>query len=390
MVRFSFKKILILYFWLILLLFFIIIQIKSQNLVPNPSFESFINFDAENSIGWHKAQRSDTPDYFNLSNNNPHNNIFNDYTGGTKPKSGNGFVGIFCLRIEPKRNIKNIREFIEAPLLNTLEKDSLYKVEVSLCLDNESNIAIKNFAIFFSGSPNVNNKDLKSLTIKPQIEFNSSFLDSTQSWIVLQSFYKANGIEKYICLGNFMTDKLTKVKSVVPIKEKGKHKKWALTKKELASYYYIDDLLVEKVTIINNFPPLIKNDETAPNKQFFDINEIVIDSSIVLKNIIFEFNKSDLLPESYDEINKLKHLMISNPDIRVKLEGHTDNIGDYDFNLILSQKRVESVTNYLIGQGINSNRIEYAGYSYSFPLASNETDEGRSINRRVAFKIIQK
>jgi OOP family OmpA-OmpF porin len=173
-------------------------------------------------------------------------------------------------------------------------------------------------------------------------------------------------------------------------KVQGKKEKWDLIKNEKSAYYYVDDVVVQKVTIARNQPVLDHEKNEQSNDTLFKINEITIDSSIVLKNIIFEFNKSDLLPESYYEINKLYKLMTSNPNIRIKLEGHTDNIGGYDFNLKLSIRRVESVTTYLINKGIDPNRIEFAGYSYSFPLESNQTEEGRKINRRVTFKIIQK
>jgi OmpA-OmpF porin, OOP family len=362
---------------------------KSQNLVLNSSFEEYINFDTAKYQGWHKAQKSDTPDYFNLSNNNPSNNIFNNYTGGAKPLNGNGFVGIFCYRVSPDREIKNIREFIEAPLIQQLEKDSLYRIQISLCLDAESNIVIKNFGILFSGSLLRFNKDFKLFAYKPQVEFNSTFLDSTQNWITLHTIYKAQGFEKYMIIGNFKSDKQTSTKKINIPKEKHKKKKWDLAKNELASYYYIDDIIIEKnpnpksIEIIN--PEIVEE-----TKDTFNIDEIKLDTAIVLKNIIFDFNKSDLLPQSYTEINKLYHLMVSHPTIRIKLEGHTDNIGSYNFNLQLSIRRVESVVNFLIQKGISPERIEFAGYSYSVPIAPNDTEQDRQINRRVMFKIIEK
>jgi OmpA-OmpF porin, OOP family len=376
-------------YFVVLYFIFFCLQNKSQNLVPNPSFEEFISFDTSHNKGWHKVQESDTPDYFNLSNDHPYNNIFKDFLGGTKPKSGNGYVGIFCLRVNPKRSIKNIREFIESPLLTTLEKDSLYKVEISLCLDAESNIAIKSFGIYFSRTPTHFIQDSKMFVFKPQIEFNSSFLDSTNNWITLESLYKALGNEKYVVLGNFKPDNIIITKPVFTYQEKGKKKKWELVPREKASYYYLDDVKIEKVTLSDNVPIVtMKIDETI--KDTFNLNEIQLDTAILLKNIIFEFNKSDLLPQSYEEINKLYHLMITHNNIRIKLEGYTDNIGSYEFNLQLSIKRVESVVNYLVKNNIDPTRIEFSGYSFTHPVASNETEEGRKLNRRVTFKVIEK
>jgi len=275
-------------------------------------------------------------------------------------------------------------------MISTLEKDSVDKVGVSVCLDNESNLAIKNFGMLFSSNTNQINTDFKSLKLKPQVNFNTTFLDSTGNWIALQSLYKASGKEKFLTLGNFMTDKLTISKKSTPILEKKKQKKWGLTKKELAAYYYIDDVIIEKIPFTPDSSSFIKIVQPPAEEPFFDIDQIKIDSLIILKNIVFDFNKSDLLPESFNEIDKLYQLMVTNPAIRVKLEGHTDNVGEYDFNLDLSLKRVESVTVCLINKGIQPDRIEFEGFSYSVPLESNDTDEGRAINRRVAFKIIQK
>ena len=364
-------------------------QIISQNLVPNSSFEEFIDFNKPKKTGWHKVQGSDTPDYFNLSENSSPKRELYDFIDGTLPKTGNGFVGIFCYRVHSRRNIRNIREFIEAPLASTLKKDSIYRLEVSLCLDKESNIAIKNFGVFFSNNSKQVKADLKLSSLKPQIEFSSSFLDSTKSWITLQSFYKARGFENFLVLGNFKSDRNTVTRKIVPVVEKGKKEKWDLVSGEKATYYYIDDVILEKAEIIDRQPVIVPEKEKEL-KDTFNIKEISIDTGIVLKNVIFDFNKYDLLPESYNEINKLYYLMITNPSIRIKLEGHTDNIGSYDFNLRLSLKRVESVANYLIKNGIGPDRIELVGYSYSYPLAPNDTEEGRKINRRVAFTIIGK
>jgi OOP family OmpA-OmpF porin len=363
-------------------------QIMSQNLVPNSSFEDFIDFNTTNKTGWHKVQGTDTPDYFNLSDYS-HRKVFEDYIGGTVPRTGNGFVGIFCYRVHPGRDIKNIREFIETPLVSELEKDSLYRVEVSLCLDKESNIAIKNYGMLFSNSSLQVNSDLKLSSLKPQIEFNSSYLDSIKSWITLQSFYRAGGSEKYLLIGNFKSDRNTMTRKIVPVVEKGKRRKWDLASGEKATYYYIDDVIIEKAEIIDKIPVIV-HDKEEELIDTFNIEEIKVDTNIILENIFFEFNKWDLLPESYNEINKLYHLMNTNPTARIKLEGHTDNIGSYDFNLRLSLKRVESVAGYLIRNGISPDRIELAGYSYAYPLVSNDTEEGRKINRRVEFKIIEK
>lgn len=360
----------------------------SQNLVPNSSFEQFVDFSIIKKTEWHKVQLSDSPDYFNVGTENPINNVFNQYFGGTKAKTGNGFVGLFCYRVNPGREIKNIREFIETPLNSTLEKDSLYKVEISLCLDAESNASVKNFGILLTPDLLQYNQDFKLFSAKPQIEFTFSIPDCRNNWISFSSYYKATGTEKCVLIGNFRNDKNSGFKRLTPLKKDGRAMKWDLVKNETSAYYYIDDIIVEKVRlekVDSVFQPV-------PGRivDTLNITTLAIDSAIVLKNIYFDFDKYDLLSESFVELNTLYRLMVNNPDVRIRIEGHTDNFGSYDFNLQLSLHRAESVVRYLIEKGIDPSRMEYAGFSFTLPLVSNDTEEGRKINRRVTFKIISK
>ena len=376
-------------FTCLILLLFLFLPSPSQNLVPNPSFEDLVDFAGKTNSGWHKIQNTDTPDYFNFDGPKPVNNIFDKYIGGTQPKTGSAFVGFFCLRSNPQRNVKNVREYIGNTLLNPLEKDSLYKVEISLCLDAESNAAIKNFGLIFSANSLEFNKDYQLFSAKPQIEFTLSYPDKTTGWITVSSFYKATGNEKCIIIGNFKNDKATIFKKLPVNKVKGKDKKWDLQIAETAAYYYVDDVVIEKTKIEKAVIP-DEQETTKEKSDTLNLAKIEIDSAIVLENILFEFNKTELLPESYTEINKLLRLMVNNPQIIVKLEGHTDNAGSYDFNIRLSVARAESVGRYLIEKGIAPHRIEYAGYGFTQPIVTNDTEEGRKINRRVTFKIISK
>ncbi|WP_234409101.1 OmpA family protein [Marinilabilia salmonicolor] len=77
-----------------------------------------------------------------------------------------------------------------------------------------------------------------------------------------------------------------------------------------------------------------------------------------------------------------------NPDVRIMLEGHTDNVGSEEYNLNLSENRARSVFNYIAGQGIDKDRMEYKGFGYSNPVDTNETEEGRAQNRRTEMRIL--
>lgn len=116
---------------------------------------------------------------------------------------------------------------------------------------------------------------------------------------------------------------------------------------------------------------------------------IVIGEKVRLNNIFFETGKWDLLPESFTELDKLVKILNDNPGMEIEINGHTDNVGNDDSNLTLSQKRAAAVVTYLLGKGIAPTRLDSAGFGETQPVAPNETEEGRALNRRVEFVIIK-
>lgn len=111
---------------------------------------------------------------------------------------------------------------------------------------------------------------------------------------------------------------------------------------------------------------------------------------VTINNIFFEFGKFELLPESYPELNRLVKLMKSNPKLKIRIEGHTDNIGNDKNNLVLSENRTRAVKKYLVENQIDENRLQTKGYGKSKPKADNNTEEGRQQNRRVEIVILEK
>lgn len=118
------------------------------------------------------------------------------------------------------------------------------------------------------------------------------------------------------------------------------------------------------------------------------LKKIEIGNAIVLKNIFFDFDKATLRPESFNELDRLVQLLTENPNIKVEISAHTDSKGSDEYNMKLSQKRAESVVNYLIGKGIAPSRLIAQGYGETQPIDTNDTEEGRQNNRRVEFKIV--
>ncbi len=120
------------------------------------------------------------------------------------------------------------------------------------------------------------------------------------------------------------------------------------------------------------------------------MKKIEVGRSIVLNNIFFDFNKATLRPESTSELDRLTELMKEMAKLKIEISGHTDNIGSAAYNNKLSESRAQAVVDYLIKKGIDKSRLEFKGYGFEQPIASNDTDEGRQLNRRTEFKIISK
>ncbi len=108
-----------------------------------------------------------------------------------------------------------------------------------------------------------------------------------------------------------------------------------------------------------------------------------------VNNIFFDFNKWDLKPASYFELNRLVRFLETNPEIAIVIAAHTDNVGTEEYNIDLSKKRAGSVLEYLVGKGIDPGRLESIGYGESRPEVPNDTEENRARNRRVEFRIAE-
>jgi outer membrane protein OmpA-like peptidoglycan-associated protein len=109
----------------------------------------------------------------------------------------------------------------------------------------------------------------------------------------------------------------------------------------------------------------------------------------VLQNIFFDVDKYDLKPKSKTELQKILKFLQDNPLIRVEISGHTDNTGSTAYNKQLSQKRAQSVYDYLVQNGINGQRLIPKGFGSEQPIADNASEEGKQKNRRIQFKIIR-
>ena len=301
----------------ILFFLFFFGSISAQNLVLNPSFEN--NWNCPHARGqinkcynWAGANLG-TTDYFNVCSKKA--GFKNDF-GFQKPHSGNAYAGIYAYSYD------DYREYIQGKLKETLTIDDTYLVSFYVNLADKSNFSIQDFDVLFSNNPFIahNKRFIDSARVRADklslLEIKSKrFITDTINWTKLSITYKAKGFENFITLGNLTSnDKLTK---------SGISKR----KKKNFSYYYIDDIAVEKIII----KPVFK-----PKKTY------------TFKHVLFDFDKAELLEVSTEELNKLSQHLSENKNLNIEIYGHTDNVGLEKRNQELSQERAKAVSAYLM------------------------------------------
>ena len=115
-----------------------------------------------------------------------------------------------------------------------------------------------------------------------------------------------------------------------------------------------------------------------------------IESVVLNGDANFEFNKSTLLPNAYPVLDSLVSTMLKHLDYKWEIGGYTDGIGSANYNIKLSQRRAQAVVDYLVSKGVKKHNLKVVGYGKANPIATNDTPEGRSMNRRVEIKVISK
>ncbi len=344
-----------------------------QNLVPNSGFElvkgklpnkKHVGI-AYNCEDWFSSYMMST-DYYNEAFGKGEVDPKDDL-GNQKPHSGEAFSGI-CID-------KKFIEYLQTKLLDTLMEGKKYLIEFYICKAEISKSSLNEFGILFSDKAN-RALNLAGIVEEPSVKFiNSTGYRDNKSWTKLSAVYQAKGAEAYLILGHFTYDH--------PYNKKYCH-------------YYIDDVSITpiekesppgiKIEIENAMPTAKKETADSISQPFSP----KIGVPIALKNIFFTSNESELLSESFLELNKLTQYLNKDISTTVAINGYTDNVGNEHENKILSEDRAKAVAKYLISKGIDKTRIKYAGYGSVLPINTNDTETGRQLNRRVEFTINKK
>jgi outer membrane protein OmpA-like peptidoglycan-associated protein len=146
---------------------------------------------------------------------------------------------------------------------------------------------------------------------------------------------------------------------------------------------------------------IIRRNQTQPTEVDYNrIEEIVkkhrftgtgtTDDNWVLLGINFDFDRATLRPEAYPVLFNAAQVLMTNPDINVEIQGHTDNIGSDNYNQRLSERRAETVRQWLVAKGVAANRLTTVGFGESKPITDNKTPQARELNRRVEFRVLNR
>ncbi|MBZ0244821.1 MAG: OmpA family protein [Cyclobacteriaceae bacterium] len=147
---------------------------------------------------------------------------------------------------------------------------------------------------------------------------------------------------------------------------------------------------VEAPGFLGSFEKLdIRTFEMKELEMNFKLQPVAIGATVNLKSVLFQQSTANLLDESYDELNMVVDFLKSNPTVEIELAGHTDNRGLSAHNVRLSRERVDKVKEYLTSKGIEGKRITGKGYGGIKPIADNDAEVTRRLNRRVEFTIIK-
>ncbi|NCQ17211.1 MAG: hypothetical protein COZ80_10690 [Ignavibacteria bacterium CG_4_8_14_3_um_filter_37_9] len=201
---------------------------------------------------------------------------------------------------------------------------------------------------------------------------NNSELDGT---IIKDVSKEINGHDSYIVLSaglNYFFEKGEPSPQCEPCQG------ITMAMKDMTDYNKIEDMIKKHIP-----KEVVK--EVAVDRYIAAISE----DRLVLVGVNFAFDRSDLLPESYPVLDKAVIMLNERFKANVEIQGYTDYIGTDEYNQELSVQRAVTVKDYLVSKGIAENRLTTVGFGKGNPVANNDTEEGRTMNRRIVFKIIK-
>jgi outer membrane protein OmpA-like peptidoglycan-associated protein len=402
------KNIILFTFYLVL--FFAPI-LRGQNLVVNPSFEMAADsndlippgeFAVTKAKGWSLPSRAQASLYSSIPMMATLNRAMNRWK--FTAKEGNNVVGITTYGTLAGNEKNELREYIQGTLTQPLAIGKKYIVSYYVHFHVEGT---NNIGVSFAKAP-ISTDSIFRLPLKPLVNHMSVIpYSSTNIWHLVRDSFVAREPYKHFIIGNFSTNRETKVES-----NKYRYHK-----------AYLDEIRIEEATD-DKMPPrtfdLVAENEVPtpvvvkekPKESTILPDTKVLDSKVdtkiadtkkpekptnpialkgdvlVLDKVFFPYNASTLEGASSAQLDKLVAYLHYNTTMKILVKGHTSSEGSEAYNQKLSENRAQAVVNYLIEHGIKGERLAFKGFGKTLPIYPNDTEENRHKNRRVEFEIM--
>ncbi|MEO1514639.1 MAG: OmpA family protein [Bacteroidota bacterium] len=331
------------------------------NLVPNPGFEKMRTEVPFYDMSGAETFRKSIDSWVSPTKTTPDLHLLINDEESEKPRTGQAMAAILTHNPESTRS-DTWREYLQVKLDKPLEEGEEYYLEFYVRQHKKSVLSSNNIGASVSQVP-INNSDYYPLTgQEPVLNVEEVLSGPDAGWVKVSGTFFAWGYERFLIIGNFFNNRDTRFK----------HRRLEGEDLFQNAYYLIDD-----VTLQHLIPPNLAE------------MELSVGQVIRLDRIYFDFDKWDLLPRSFTQLDQLVDLMNKYPSLRIAIHGHTDSRGSDPYNIRLSDRRAQSVHDYLQANGIAEERLASQGFGESRPIDTNATDEGRQMNRRVEFVVVE-
>lgn len=333
--------------------------VLGQNLILNPGFESYktcpqniTNFNV--LVEDVSLPTSSSGDYFNTCSTGDFA-IPSNFKGIQKSSEGSAYAGLYFYALN------NYREYLQLNTSKTLREKFPYKISLKVSLAETSTLALKTMSIVLTNTkvkvPNSKTLTPSRLDLQEGVEFyevkltpDKSMAD-TDGWITLSGEFEAKGFEQHIIVGNFQNNINTELL---------KSDKAILSKD--FSYYYVDDFILEEQPRVN-----------------YEKEKIY-----VLERNPFEPKGYELDKEAIANVKKIFKFLKENAEVQMKITGHSDSVGNPEYNKFISSLRARAVALYLKKLGIDESRVVWEGAGDSKPLRNGRIRQSK-VNSRVEF-----
>jgi outer membrane protein OmpA-like peptidoglycan-associated protein len=340
----------------------------AQNLVRNPGFEHYFNYTDNNfnlvfhpEHWYYNPTSTNHPIYFCADRFKNRKMPWNPHPDSSKILAGDNlnYISILILPSTQKAYTK---------FVSPLSAGKRYRLSIDIRAMDQSNY-LSDLLVGLKEK----NRNLDSCLYNLQLVLPDSICNEAiyERWITLETEFIAQGKEEELVIAGGSPTDYNKIISSDPEKYQLRRYQGPARLK-----YYVDNI---------DLSPM---EDSLPVQSINKPDILKSGKSLILDNIYFDFDKYELLPASFPELDSLAGYLLLNPDLHLRISGHTDNFGSDAYNEVLSLKRAESVAEYLTNKGIGKDKLSAVGFGDKLPVGSNDTEEGRRKNRRIEIQMI--